>query len=46
MLTGTRVHRGSLAQPTDTGCDIGMDGNRKVYECTIGINIFRFVIAF
>jgi hypothetical protein len=37
---------GSLAQPTDTGFDIGMDGNRKVYECIIGINIFRFVIAF
>jgi hypothetical protein len=37
---------GSLAQPTDTGCDIGIDGNKKVYECIIGINIFPFVIAF
>jgi hypothetical protein len=37
---------GSLAQTTDTGFDIGMDGNRKLYECIIGINIFRFVIAF
>jgi hypothetical protein len=32
---------GSLAQTTDTGCDIGMDGNRKVYECIIGINILK-----
>jgi hypothetical protein len=39
-LFGKR-NAGSLAQPTDTGFDIGMDGNRKVYECIIGINIFR-----
>jgi hypothetical protein len=32
---------GSLAQTTDTRCDIGMDGNRKVYECIIGINILK-----